>query len=481
MSLSITVEELKDHMYYLASDELKGRLPGTPGYDKAVEYAITQFRQSNLVPTCKAGNSLVYLQTVPFEKYKWNDENIAYLKKKNVNKQYKITEHYMQRSNAPLDLKELEGEVVYVAAGVCEPDYGIDNYKNVDVKGKWVICYRSLPDTFKTILPSERYNEYINEGTKILERNAVEAGAIGIIYIPTLFYLNNWTSLADHFSKVCFIKEMGNLFYDSKLTSIVADSTFLEDIFEGSGYNPLSNKQILTSFTLNDTEVKLTISYTYSEFISHNVIGMVEGSDPELKEEIITVGAHLDHVGIEAGEIINGADDDGSGSVAILEIAEAVAMSKPNRSVMFLLYTAEEMGLLGSWYFTEHPTVPIERIKANINLDMIGRSDGDVQQGIAPITTGPMDINLKNAIVKVQKEFPDNKLDWEYANTTSYRTSSDHYPYALINIPHVFFFNGSHEDYHHPGDDAEKIDYEFLKSNSRFVYQLLMELANGKR
>jgi hypothetical protein len=453
-------------------------MPGTSGYDKAAKYAISQFRQSNLTPTCKTDNSLVYLQTVPFEKYKWNDENVAYLQKKNAKKAYKITEHYMQRSNAPLDRKELEGEVVYVAAGLREPEYGIDNYKNVDVKGKWLVCYKNLPDTFKTILPAERYNEYINKGNKILEKNAVEAGAIGIIYIPPVNYRKDWVSLADHFSMACFVKEMGNLFFDSELTSILVDSTFLADIFEGSGYNPLSKAQKFRSFALNDTKVKLIINHTYSEFISHNVIGLIEGSDSELKEEIITVGAHLDHVGIEVGEIINGADDNASGSAAILEIAEAVAMSEPKRSVMFLLYTAEEMGLLGSWYFTEHPTVPLERIKANINLDMIGRSDGDVQQGVAPISIGVMDVSIKNALAKVQKEFPDYKLDWEYADTTFYKTASDHYPYALKNIPHVFFFNGGHEDCHHPGDDAEKIDYEFMQSNCRFVYQLLMKLAN---
>ena len=136
------------------------------------------------------------------------------------------------------------------------------------------------------------------------------------------------------------------------------------------------------------------------------------------------------------------------------------------------------MGLLGSYFLTEKPPIPIENIKVNINLDMLGRSDGDVQHGIAPVSTDTIDKILKDNIINVQQKYPLVDLDWAYADTSMFKKGSDHYPFHLKGIPSVFFFNGPHPDSHSPSDDANKIDYEYLQKNCQFVYHLIMELAN---
>ena len=220
---------------------------------------------------------------------------------------------------------------------------------------------------------------------------------------------------------------------------------------------------------------------------SENVLAYIEGS--KKSDEIIVISAHLDHVGVEKGAIYNGADDDGSGTVAILEIAEAFQRAQmegngPKRSILFLHVTGEEKGLLGSRYYTENPIFPLANTIANLNIDMIGRIDERHQENpnyIYLIGSDKLSSELHVISEETNKKYIQMDLDYKYnddndPNRFYYR--SDHYNFAKVNIPIIFYFNGTHKDYHRPTDTPDKINYELLESRTRLIFHTAWELAN---
>lgn len=220
---------------------------------------------------------------------------------------------------------------------------------------------------------------------------------------------------------------------------------------------------------------------------SENVLAFIKGS--EKPEEIVVISAHLDHEGIKNGEIYNGADDDGSGTVAILEIAEAFkaatkAGKGPKRSVLFLHVTGEEKGLLGSKFYTENPIFPLANTVANLNIDMVGRVD-DRHKGdpnyIYLIGSDKLSTELHNVSEEMNKKYTNIALDYKYndendPNRFYYR--SDHYNFAKHNVPIIFYFNGTHADYHQPSDTPDKINYEMLEKRARLVFHTAWGVAN---
>ncbi|OSY87612.1 peptidase M28 [Tenacibaculum holothuriorum] len=220
---------------------------------------------------------------------------------------------------------------------------------------------------------------------------------------------------------------------------------------------------------------------------SENVVAFIKGT--EKPDEIVVISAHLDHEGVKNGKVYNGADDDGSGTVAILEIAEAFkkaadAGKGPKRSVLFLHVTGEEKGLLGSKYYTENPIFPLANTVTNLNIDMIGRVD-DRHIGkpnyIYLIGSDKLSTELHNLSEEMNKKYTNIDLDYKYndendPNRFYYR--SDHYNFAKHNIPIIFYFNGTHEDYHQPTDTPDKINYEMLEKRVRLVFHTAWEVAN---
>ena len=220
---------------------------------------------------------------------------------------------------------------------------------------------------------------------------------------------------------------------------------------------------------------------------SENVVAFIEGT--EKPEEIIVISAHLDHEGVKNGEIYNGADDDGSGTVAILEIAEAFKMAAkngkgPKRSILFLHVTGEEKGLLGSKYYTEKPLFPLANTVCNLNIDMIGRIDARHKEDpnyVYLIGSDKLSTELHNLSEEINKKYTNINLDYKYndendPNRFYYR--SDHYNFAKHNIPIIFYFNGTHADYHRPTDTPDKINYELLENRTRLVFHTAWEVAN---
>ncbi|QOD61065.1 M28 family peptidase [Polaribacter haliotis] len=221
---------------------------------------------------------------------------------------------------------------------------------------------------------------------------------------------------------------------------------------------------------------------------SENVVAFIKGS--EKPDEIVVISAHLDHEGIKNGEIYNGADDDGSGTVAMLEIAQAFQMAKkagkgPKRSILFLHVTGEEKGLLGSKYYTdEDPIFPLANTVCDLNIDMVGRIDDRHKADpnyVYLIGSDKLSTELHNISEAVNAKYMNINLDYKYndendPNRFYYR--SDHYNFAKNNVPIIFYFNGTHADYHRPSDTPDKINYELLENRTRLVFHTAWEVAN---
>lgn len=222
---------------------------------------------------------------------------------------------------------------------------------------------------------------------------------------------------------------------------------------------------------------------------SENVLAYIKGT--EKPEEVVVLSAHLDHVGNHDGQIYNGADDDGSGTVALLEIAEAFKKAKdagvgPKRSVLILHVTGEEKGLFGSRFYAENPVFPLANTVANINVDMIGRVDPeheDEKRYIYVIGADRLSTGLDAAVTKANKNLDQFNLDYKYNDRNDpqriyYR--SDHYNFAKKGVPAVFFFSGLHEDYHQPTDTPDKIDYPLMTERTKLIFYTAWELVNSK-
>lgn len=220
---------------------------------------------------------------------------------------------------------------------------------------------------------------------------------------------------------------------------------------------------------------------------SENVVAFIEGS--EKPDEIIVISAHYDHLGMHNGEIYNGADDDGSGTVAILEIAQAfqdavIAGNGPKRSILFLHVTGEEKGLLGSKYYANFPIFPLKNTVTDLNIDMIGRVDAihkNNPEFVYLIGSDKLSNELHTLSEEINAKFTQLDLDYTYndeddPNRFYYR--SDHYNFAKNNIPIIFYFNGTHEDYHKPSDTPDKINYEILAIRAQFIFYTAWEIAN---
>jgi len=235
------------------------------------------------------------------------------------------------------------------------------------------------------------------------------------------------------------------------------------------------------------TAVNIHVKSNVKKLISENVLGYIEGSD--LKNELIVVTAHYDHLGKEGNVIYNGADDNGSGTVAIMAMAQAFAQAKkeghgPRRSILFMTVAGEEKGLLGSSYYVEHPPFPLEYTVCDLNIDMIGRVDEKHKKNpnyVYLIGSDKLSKQLHELSENVNKTYTQLELDYTFndekdKNRFYYR--SDHYNFAKKGIPVIFYFNGTHEDYHRETDDVKKINFDKIEKIARYVFFTAWEIAN---
>jgi len=472
---TITSDELKEKLYIYASDEHQGRETGSEGQKKALDYIKDHYVSIN-IPSAVTPDT--YFQEVPLKNIKTPKVSIT------VNgTSFNYFEDFISQTSAATGTFSAN-EIVYAGYGI---DHEKSNdYENLDVKGKIVIV--------KSGEPKDKAGNYLVSGTKEIskwsngrqsisaKRNAAkENGA------KALFFMDD--ALFKRYSK--FYKERDEK-GGSRSLSLPKQG---EEIYHFLISEKLGKALVST---IDDTEdnavVKSTVEVNYEsvsvDLPSANVAAIIKGS--EKPEEYIIISSHSDHIGLSNdGQINNGADDDGSGSVAMLEIAEAfrAAAEKghgPKRSIVFLHVTGEERGLLGSRYYTDYsPLFPLENTVADLNIDMIGRVDpkreSDNRNYLYLIGSDKLSTELHNISEEVNKTYTNIEFDYTYndendPNRFYYR--SDHYNFAKNNIPIIFYFNGTHDDYHRPTDTPDKIEYDLLENRTRLVFHTAWELAN---
>ncbi len=468
---TITEADLKTHLYTYASDEFEGRETGKPGQKKAVEYLRESYQKLG-VPAAKANGD--YFQPVPLEMRNLPTGAIT------VNGTlYPIGTDLLSFSKATDNIEE----IIYLGFGIEEGNYS--DYSGWDVNNKWVLVKSGEPinaDGTYQLTGTSKKSVWSNMSESIGKRIelAAEKGAKGFI----LYDANNFNRYKGYYE---FMKsnDQGQMAFkeeDGKLTSNLYINAKLAK-------NIMANIDTDNTPKLIPVKINMNLASTDVNVETENLAAMIKGS--EKPNEYVIISSHLDHIGISSsGEINNGADDDGSGTVALLEIAQAFKKAAdqgngPKRSIIFLHVTGEEKGLLGSQYYTDvDPLVPLTQTVADLNIDMIGRIDpkrNGNRNYIYLIGSDKLSTELHELSEEVNKKYTNLELDYTYndendPNRFYYR--SDHYNFAKKNIPIIFYFNGTHDDYHRPGDTPDKINYDLLQNRTRLIFYTAWELAN---
>lgn len=368
-------EDIKAHIAYLADDKLKGRLPGTEGYQLAVDYVIDQYKAMGIEP---GGENGTYLQLVRLRKATPGpDAKLISTDSKGKQEQLVLGKDFAVYPNLENPRVSVEAPLVFAGYGISAPELGYDDYADLDVKGKIVVIVRGAPEKFPSTVASSSMD------AQTILTTAADHGAVGV-----LIALTDPKASAPNLQRGVN-SVMGP---DGKVAvsrTHVSDQIKLYGVLSGAVFQKLlehSNLQLVTTTNslkagksvTADLQTKVSGSYTttYEDIESHNVVGKITGSDATLREEYVVHSAHLDHVGIgkpvDGDSIYNGAHDNASGVASLLEIGRIYSRieQKPKRSVLLVMVTAEEMGLLGSAYFAKMPTVPKASIVANVNTDM---------------------------------------------------------------------------------------------------------------
>lgn len=461
----ITSLELQKHVGYLASDELEGRGIGSEGLENATKYVIGQFREAG-IQSFSTNTIKDYLQALEINKSQLSSEtSLSY--KTNETVFYNYGSEYIMYHFGLNGSNQIEGEVVFTGTGIYEPEFQYQDYNIEDVRNRWIVANETVPPEIKDYLPDSLYNLYadIRTGSTLRAKRAYENGAIGVLTIPSSMGYKLWDIRAKAFKEFHDQDNYESFYRNAPIPMLFIDSTMVK-VLKESKINEITQGKLFLNKGLY--EEKIT---------SSNIIGLVKGTDPVLSKEYIVIGAHIDHMGIIDGIIYNGANDDASGTAAVIEVADAIASNPTKRSVIFAIFTAHEVGVIGSTFFVENLPVPLESIRAMVHLDMIGFSNNEVDQ-IALISPYiPYDY-WKDKISKLKFEDGDSPIDWEYSENFPYKYAGDHYPFFSKGIPSMMLFSGYNPDYHLPTDDSEKIDYEFLEQNTRLTYSIIKMLAN---
>lgn len=484
-SAAITPDRLKTHLEFIASDLLLGRDTPSPGLDIACDYVATNLKFMGAKP---AGDSGTFFQNVPLTGGAFAADGSSLTAGGK-------TMTYGDGFFANGGNGDASGEIVYVGYGWKIPKLNVDPYAGLDLKGKILLVQSAPPPNFGF---RERRGE-IGQGAVNAERVAQETGATGIIYISTSAVRGRWDASVQGSTRMGRVSmatgPVSNIpaitVNEAALTAIVGNRANLESLLAPT----LENAK---SAALAGSQANFKVVRQGSLPKTQNVVAVIEGSDPVLKKEYVAFGAHIDHVGVSnrGDGIFNGAHDDGSGTVSILEIAHAISQMKvkPKRSMLFVWHTGEEKGLWGSQYFVNNPTVPLDKIVAQLNIDMIGKSK-------APNDTNPRNANLTgpNAVYliganrlstelgKLAHEVNNKHFKMTFDPTydapndpNNFFGRSDHYNYAQKGIPVLFWFDGVHEDYHGPDDEVDRLDFNKMAKTAQAIYAIGMELGNRK-
>lgn len=493
---TITAADLRKHLFIIASDEYEGRETGKKGQHMTAQYIAEQFISfgippvNNIISTQNQGAEPFrdYFQEVPLIQLKPGG---GLVKTQTQNFFFGADFYY---TNGIEDQKLHAENIVFAGYGIQDSLYR--DYDKLDVSGKIVMVFAEEPTDKKgnsRITGTKEVSAWTtNRRRKSGEARSRKAKALLIVVAdlqnkyrqnrraiesPTLQLDEATKTKGDPDMPVIYIsKEMADRLLKEGKQKQTTDKLAAKSKKKA----PLPH----FSFAL---PLDISIARNSEKLKSENVLGYIEGTD--LKNELVVVTAHMDHLGKDSTIVFNGADDDGSGTVAVLEMAQAFAMAKkeghgPRRSILFMLVTGEEKGLLGSKWYTDHPVFPLANTVCNLNIDMIGRIDPAHKNDtnyVYTIGSGRLSTELKAIIEKNNARYTGMIIDYKYDvpnEPNNFYMRSDHYNFAKNNVPIAFFFNGTHADYHKESDEVSKINFPLMERRTLLVFYNCWEIAN---
>lgn len=507
---AITAAQLSSYLHFIASDAMGGRDTPSQGLDITAEFLKMNLQKWGFKG---AGDNGTFFQKIALRR---DSIDPAATSAKVGSDSFVYGEDVARAAGS----SNVNAPIVFAGNGWMIKSKNMNPYANLDVKGKWIAVFSEgqLGGRGFVPMPAGVTNADLPQAGRGTEWADVQTyarnnGAAGIIILPSKFLLDNWDAVTENFGR-------GRLVVDklspagaapagggSAPTVLFVSPKVSNAIFKGEAGDPLTG--YTNSFEVGAGKtLDLKVATKTETVWTQNVVALWEGSDPLLKKEMVAIGAHYDHVGTNPNapgddKIWNGADDDGSGTVAVLSIAEALAQSKvrPKRSILFVWHAGEEKGLWGADYFNKFPTVDIKNVIAQLNIDMIGRSLDPAKV----IKCGPgirrcnEELSKANEIYVIGSEMMSStlgaitkgtndaylKMDYNYRyddpkDPNRFFFRSDHFHYAQNGIPIAFWFDGVHEDYHQPSDTPDKIDYQKMEKVSRTIFLTMWELSDLK-
>lgn len=488
------------HIQFLASKYCRGRETGDYGMEIADEYLTSVFKGADIQP---AGDYGRYFQEVKLAEISLSDQ-IQLAIEEQIGGTPIIKVAKLELDYLPLNISaegNASAPLVFAGYGITAPEHNYDDYKNLDARGKIVLVLRHEPGENQDSSPFEgrKNSKYGTFLAKIL--NAQAHGAAGILFVTDplnhkdlslsgggFMSGTQWASLKEKemkddedFKYMKFEKRMKIVGddYGVKIPAVKIDGKLAQSLL-GDNYSLLGLQEEIDknlkprSFALTGKKVSLRMEFETKPVKAHNIVAKIEGSDPVLKNELVIVGAHYDHEGKDNhGEVYGGANDNASGSAAVLEIARAFRELelKPKRTLLFILFTAEEKGLLGARYYVDNPLFPLEKTVALLNMDMISRNNVN-QLSLVGKYQYPQ-------LCKIVEEINRNTSNFELNyNVDALIRQSDHFPFMRKKIPSLFFNSGEHEDLHTPRDTINLIDVEKTEKAAQLVFLAAWKIAD---
>ncbi len=473
---AISLSDLKRHMYVLASDSLEGRETGKPGLDKAARYIANEFKKYG-IPALNGS----YFQNYVLDERKPNGVSIS-TKKSTFGF---LTDFYFFPGFGDQEIEA--SDMLFLGYGIEDSAY--NDYAGMDVKDKVIVILNGEPygSDGNSLLSKKRKPSLWTTWKRKKAETAREKGVKAVLIIDDSFEKN---VLEQTHGILTPTLKLENEPDESRTPIFFISPSMADRVLKKTGlYNQLksqideSGKPVRKKIK---NKIKFSIKRQVNKLNACNVVGFIEGKSK--KEEVVVLTAHFDHLGKHDGKIFYGADDDASGTTALIAIAKAFAEAKnngngPERSILIMPVSGEEKGLLGSSYYVEHPLFPLANTVADLNIDMIGRIDTLHKDGnyIYLIGSDKLSSDLHRVSEETNRQCCQLDLDYRYdspkdPNRFYYR--SDHYNFAKNRIPVIFYFNGVHADYHQATDTKEKIDFNKMEKITNLVFFTAWELAN---
>ena len=495
---AIREKNLRAVLTFLASDALEGRMSLQRGSEVAINFIAAEFAKAGLKPL--AGDS--YLQPVELIEYRADQRAMSVKLVRGGNEQrYESPKDFI--GSFPLETT-VSAPVVFAGYGVTAPEFGYDDYAKIDAKGKIVLVFDHEPQENdpKSIFNGLGNTRHANSRLKVL--NAQRRGAVGVLLVsePNRKHPSNQERLARIPRTARTSAPLQALAEsETKIPLLTVSDALAAKLLEPTSKKPGELQSAIDaslqsqSQPLADTTVEMRIvNSEHRRATSYNVIGLIEGGDAQLRDETIIFSGHYDHDGARDGQIFHGADDNGSGTVGVIELARAFAAnpSKPKRSLLFAVFAAEERGLLGSYYYAAHPLQPLDKTRAVINFDMIGRNETPSAQteGLIEIAADTSnELNLigtinspdYRAVVERENTRVGLKLNYKWDGDAALNVfqRSDQFPFALRDIPAMWWFTGFHPDYHQTTDTVDRINFVKMEKILKLAYLSGWAFADG--